>query len=76
MVKKSLDFERLGIAYVPCSVAGWGFLFAFVLTTLALVFLASAVWAYAGWQGAEVIQAAIMVVCVLAAVRFADKRSE
>ena len=76
MPKKRVDFERLGIGYVPCSFAGWVYLFAFAITTLALLFLASAVWAYAGWQGTEVIQAAIMIVCSWATVRVAHKRSE
>lgn len=76
MHRKSADFERVGIAYMPCSVAGWGYLFAFVITTLVLMFLATAVWAFAGWHGTEVIQGAILVVGVLATVRFARNRSE
>ena len=74
MHQEEANFERVGIAFMPCSIVGWGYLFAFVIATLALVFLAGAVWAFAGWQGDEVIQAAVLVAGVLATVRFARKR--
>ena len=75
MDQRNVHFERVGIAYMPCTAVGWGCLFAFTLATLALIFLAQAVWASAGWQGAEVVQGAILVTAVLATVRFAHKRS-
>ena len=75
MHRKKAHYERIGIAYMPCTVAGWGFLFGFVISTLALVFLASAAWAFSGWQGADVIRGLILIAGALTMVRFAHKRS-
>lgn len=76
MDRKGVHFERVGMAYMPCSGPGWGYLFTFVMTTLALLFLATAVWSFARWQGVEFIQGVILVLGVLATVRFAHKRSK
>jgi hypothetical protein len=76
MRRQDAHFERVGIAYMPCTIAGWGFLFAFVIATLVLVFLARTIWAFAGWQGAEVVQGVLLVAGALATVRFAHKRSK
>lgn len=76
MERENKHFERFGIAYMPCTVAGWGYLFAFVAATLVSVFLVQAIWTKTGWQGGDAVQAAILVVGVLGMVRFAHSRSK
>jgi len=75
MRPEKAHFDRIGIAYVPCTVVGWMYLFSFVIATLSLMFAARSIWAFAGWQGADAVQVAILVAGALATVRFAHERS-
>ena len=70
------DFDRFGIAYMPCTIAGWCYLFGFVLAMLAIVFLVRAVWDASGLPGVDVAQGLILVAGVVATVRFAHTRSK
>lgn len=60
---------------MPITTVGWGYLFAFIAATIASAFLAQTIWAKAGWPGASMVQTAILLVGMLATVRFAYRRS-
>lgn len=75
MDKKRTHFERVGIAYIPCTIAGLFYLFAFVLATLSVVFLVGAVWVGSGLRGVNIVRGLILMTGVIAMVRFAQRRS-
>ena len=75
MKQKTLHFERFGIGFMPITVAGWGYLFAFILITLTVVFAGRSIWLALEWQGIDVLTFAILTAGVISTVRFAHKRS-
>lgn len=75
MAKKRAHFERVGIAYMPTSIAGWIYLFAFTILALGCVFLVQALWAKAGWLGADLTSFVILTIGVIVMTRFAHNRS-
>jgi hypothetical protein len=69
------DFDRYGIGYMPCTNAGCVYLFAFILATLAVTFMAGALWQASDLPGVEVVRGLILVAGIIATIRFAHRRS-
>jgi hypothetical protein len=75
MDKKRAHFERVGIAYMPSSVAGWIYLFALIILALGCVLLVQELWSKTGWPGAGLATFGTLTICVIAIIRFAHNRS-
>lgn len=60
---------------MPCTIAGWCYLFGFVFATLAIVFLVGVIWEASGLPGVDLARGLILVAGVIAMVRFAHSRS-
>ena len=75
MKKKTVHFERFGFGYMPITVAGWGYLFAIVLMTLAVVFAIRWIWLSLDWKGIDFVTFTILAIGAILSVRFAHKRS-
>lgn len=75
MASKRAHFERIGIAYMPTTIAGWIYLFAFVILALGCVLVVQSLWAKAGWPGADLASFVTLTIWVIAITRFAHNRS-
>ena len=75
MASKRAHFERIGIAYMPTTIAGWICLFAFVILALGCVLVVQSLWAKAGWPGADLASFVTLTIWVIAITRFAHNRS-
>ena len=75
MAQRRAHFERTGISYVPTTIAGWVYLFAFVISALGSVLAVQSLWVKAGWPGADVASFITLTIWVIAITRFAHNRS-